>query len=84
VATLNLDYFNSEHKTLAILGKGNRFRLIELEPKTTQLLQLYIARFRPPPSLSISNVSLSINAVRNSLATASIASAENISPSPAA
>ena len=49
VATLNLDYFNPEQKTLAILGKGNRFRLIELEPKTTQLLQLYIARFRPPP-----------------------------------
>jgi integrase/recombinase XerD len=49
VATLNLDYFNPEQKTLAILGKGNRFRLIELEPKTTQLLQLYIARFRPSP-----------------------------------
>jgi integrase/recombinase XerD len=49
VATLNLDYFNPEHKTLAILGKGNRFRMIELEPKTTQLLQLYIARFRTSP-----------------------------------
>jgi site-specific recombinase XerD len=49
VATLNLDYFNPEQKTLAILGKGNRFRLIELEPKTTQLLQLYISRFRPSP-----------------------------------
>jgi site-specific recombinase XerD len=49
VATLNLDYFNPEQKTLAILGKGNRFRLIELEPKTSQLLQLYISRFRPPP-----------------------------------
>ncbi len=49
VATLNLDYLNLEQKTLAILGKGNRFRLIELEPKTTQLLQLYISRFRPPP-----------------------------------
>jgi integrase/recombinase XerD len=49
VATLNLDYFNPEHETLAILGKGNRFRLIELEPKTTQLLQLYIDRFRPSP-----------------------------------
>ena len=49
VATLNLDYFNLEQKTLAILGKGNRFRLIELEPKTTQLLQLYISRFRPSP-----------------------------------
>jgi site-specific recombinase XerD len=49
VATLNLDYFNPEQKTLAILGKGIRFRLIELEPKTTQFLQLYISRFRPPP-----------------------------------
>jgi integrase/recombinase XerD len=49
VATLNLDYFNPEHKTLAILGKGNRFRLIELEPKTIQLLQLYITRFRSSP-----------------------------------
>jgi len=49
VATLNLDYFNPEQKTLAILGKGNRFRLIELEPKTTHLLQLYINRFRPSP-----------------------------------
>src|SRR4030042_5266328 len=49
VATLNLDYLNPQHKTRAILGKGNRFRLIELEPKTTQLLTLYISRFRPPP-----------------------------------
>jgi integrase/recombinase XerD len=49
VATLNLDDFNPEQKTLAILGKGNRFRLIELEPRTTQLLQLYIARFRSSP-----------------------------------
>jgi site-specific recombinase XerD len=49
MATLNLDYFNPEQKTLAILGKGNRFRLIELEPKTTHLLQLYINRFRPSP-----------------------------------
>jgi len=49
VATLNLDYFNPEQKTLAILGKGNRFRLIELAPKTTHLLQLYINRFRPSP-----------------------------------
>ena len=49
VASLNLDYFNPEQKTLAILGKGNRFRLIELEPKTTQLLQLYISRFRSSP-----------------------------------
>ena len=49
VSTLQLDYFNPEQKTLAILGKGNRFRLIALEPKTAQLLQLYITRYRPDP-----------------------------------
>ena len=46
IATLNLDYFNAEQKTLAILGKGNRYRLIELQPKTVQLIQLYIAKYR--------------------------------------
>ena len=49
IATLNLDYFNPEQKTLAILGKGNRFRLIELLPKTVQLIELYIAKYRVPP-----------------------------------
>jgi integrase/recombinase XerD len=49
IATLNLDYFNPQKKTLAILGKGNRFRLINLEPKTSQLLTLYINNYRPEP-----------------------------------
>jgi integrase/recombinase XerD len=49
LATLNLDYFNSEKKTLAILGKGNRFRLIKLEPKPCHLLQLYIRKYRISP-----------------------------------
>ncbi len=49
IATLNLDYFNVEQKTLAILGKGNRFRLIELSPKTTELIKLYIAKYRTKP-----------------------------------
>ena len=30
IASLNLDYFNPQHNTLAILGKGDRFRLIDL------------------------------------------------------
>ena len=42
IATLNLDYFNPHKRTLAILGKGNRFRLIPLEKRTSHLLQLYI------------------------------------------
>jgi site-specific recombinase XerD len=49
ITTLNLDYFNVEQKTLAILGKGNRYRLIKLQPKTVQLIQLYIAKYRITP-----------------------------------
>jgi len=49
VATLNLDYLNTEQKTLAVLGKGNRYRLIELLPKTVQLMELYIKKYRIPP-----------------------------------
>jgi site-specific recombinase XerD len=49
IATLNLDYFNAHNQTLAILGKGNRFRQIELEAKTLRLLNLYIARYRLKP-----------------------------------
>ena len=49
IATLNLDYFNPQQKTLAILGKRNRYRLIELWPKTVQLLERYIAHYRITP-----------------------------------
>jgi site-specific recombinase XerD len=49
LSTLNLDYFDPQKKTLAILGKGNRFRLIKLKPKTAHLLQLYIRKYRIPP-----------------------------------
>jgi site-specific recombinase XerD len=49
IATLNLDYFNPHNKTLAILGKGNRYRQIELEPKTVRLLNLYIVKYRLKP-----------------------------------
>ncbi len=35
ITTLELDYFDHRNKTLAILGKGNRYRLINLWPKTT-------------------------------------------------
>ena len=45
-AKLNLDYFNPQQKTLAILGKGNRFRQIELSPTTVRLIKTYIAIYR--------------------------------------
>jgi len=49
LATLNLDYFDPQRKTLAILGKGNRYRQIELEPKTCRLLKIYITQYRIHP-----------------------------------
>jgi integrase/recombinase XerD len=49
IATLNIDYFDLHKKTLAILGKGNRYRLIELWPKTVQLVKRYIAQYRINP-----------------------------------
>jgi site-specific recombinase XerD len=49
VATLNLDYFNPAQKALSILGKANKFRLIKLEQKTTDLIKRYITQYRPDP-----------------------------------
>jgi len=49
IAQLNLDYFNPQQRTLAILGKGNRFRQIELLPTTVQMIETYIARYRKTP-----------------------------------
>ena len=49
IATLNLDYFDAHNQTLAILGKGNRFRQIGLWPKTCDLITLYIQKYRSTP-----------------------------------
>jgi integrase/recombinase XerD len=49
IATLNLDYFDDHNQTLAILGKGNRFRQIKLWPKTCELITLYIQKYRTTP-----------------------------------
>jgi site-specific recombinase XerD len=46
---LNVDYFNPSQKTLTILGKANKFRLIKLGQKTTDLLKRYITQYRPHP-----------------------------------
>jgi len=49
IAMLKLDYFDPIQKTLTILGKANKFRLIKLEKKTTDLIKRYITRYRPHP-----------------------------------
>ena len=55
IATLNLDYFNSEKSTLAILGKGNRFRQITLMPETSILIKNYIDKYRIKPKPAYRN-----------------------------
>jgi len=52
IAALDVDSFNPERRTIAILGKGNRPRLVGLEPRTVQLLQLYIKSYRIAPKPS--------------------------------
>jgi integrase/recombinase XerD len=51
IAELKIDYLDPEKRTLAILGKGKRYRQIELWPKTAQLLKTYIETYRPKPRL---------------------------------
>jgi site-specific recombinase XerD len=49
IATLEINYFDHRNKTLAILGKGNRYRLINLWSKTTALIKEYILNYRVAP-----------------------------------
>jgi integrase/recombinase XerD len=48
-AQLNLDYFKLQQKNLAILGKGNRFRQIQLSSTTAKLIKTYITIYRRSP-----------------------------------
>lgn len=49
VAMLKVDYFDAQQRTLAILGKADRYRQIKLRPKTAQLIELYIRKYRVDP-----------------------------------
>jgi len=49
IAMLNLDYFDHQNNTLIILGKGNRYRQIELRQRTVQLIERYITQYRVKP-----------------------------------
>jgi integrase/recombinase XerD len=49
VATLDLDYFDPQQKSLVILGKGGHFRMITLWPKTVDLLSRYVEKYRVAP-----------------------------------
>ncbi len=49
IATLKLDYFDPQKKSLGILGKGDRYRLINLNTKTVELVERYIKKYRKEP-----------------------------------
>ena len=49
IATLNLDCFDPQKNTLAIFGKGARFRQIQIKALTAEMLTLYIDRYQPKP-----------------------------------
>jgi site-specific recombinase XerD len=49
IATLEFDYFDPENETIAVLGKGNRYRLINLCPRTASLISDYIINHRVNP-----------------------------------
>jgi integrase/recombinase XerD len=51
IADLRLDYFDHHNRTLAILGKGSRYRQIELLPKTSGLIHQYIVKYRRAPNV---------------------------------
>jgi site-specific recombinase XerD len=49
IATLELDYFDPLNETIAVLGKGNRYRLINLCTRTASLISDYITNHRVDP-----------------------------------
>jgi site-specific recombinase XerD len=55
VATLDLDYFDPQQKTLVIHGKGGHFRMITLWPKTVDLLSKYLEKYRITPHILYRN-----------------------------
>ena len=66
LAALKIDYFDPKKRTLAILGKGNRYRQLQLWPKTAALVEQYIKNYRPLPK-PLYKDSLFINQRKESL-----------------
>ncbi|MGA1825300.1 MAG: tyrosine-type recombinase/integrase [bacterium] len=60
IASLRIDNFDPLRKTITLLGKGNRYRLIELWPITVELLNRYLANYRVTP-YALSRYHLFIN-----------------------
>ncbi len=66
LAALKIDYFDPKKRMLAILGKGNRYRRVQLWQKTADLVEQYIKNYRPAPK-PLYEDSLFINQRKESL-----------------
>jgi len=66
LAALKIDYFDSKKRMLAILGKGNRYRQLQLWHRTAALVEQYIKNYRPLPK-PLYEDSLFINQRKESL-----------------
>ena len=66
LAALKIDYFDPKKRMLAILGKGNRYRRLQLWTKTAALVEQYIKNYRPLPK-PLYEDSLFINQRKESL-----------------
>lgn len=49
MATLKVHFFNPDKGTLIIKGKGGKYRLIELQTRTIEIINCYIEKYRPTP-----------------------------------
>lgn len=49
LAALKIDYFDPKKRMLAILGKGNQYRQLQLWHRTAALVEQYIKNYRPLP-----------------------------------
>lgn len=55
IAGLCVDDFDPNEKRLGILGKGGRFRLVQIWPRTANLIVRYIKEHRPTPLPAFKN-----------------------------
>jgi site-specific recombinase XerD len=56
VTTIKKDDFDPVKKTLALLGKGNRYRIVTLWPITTSLIRRYIQNHRQTPKIEFCDI----------------------------
>ncbi len=56
IAVLTLEDLDPGNKRITLLGKGNRHRIVELWPKTVQLLEKYISDHRKAPMSRYGNI----------------------------